>query len=335
MTQNILVAGGAGYIGSHVCRALAADGFRPVCFDNLSTGHEWAVRWGPLVRGDIRDAAALDAVFREHRPVAVMHFAANIEVGEGERRPLDFWDNNVAGTVSLLRAMQRAGTGAIVFSSTCAIYGEPQRLPLDEDHPKSPTSVYGRTKLTVEGILEDAHRAEGLSFAALRYFNAAGASPDGQIGEAHDPETHLIPNALKAAAGLGDRMRLFGDDYDTPDGTCVRDYIHVVDLAEAHCLSLKKLLGAPGMLRFNVGTGEGFSVREILDAVKAVTGREVPHDIHPRRLGDVSRLYADTRRVRESLGFRPQSSTPQRIIADAWAFHSRQWDLVPAVAAAD
>ncbi|MCW5724823.1 MAG: UDP-glucose 4-epimerase GalE [Maricaulaceae bacterium] len=238
---RILVIGGAGYVVSHTAKALAAAGYLPVTFDNLSSGHRHAVRWGPLVEGDLRDAAALAAVLDEHRPIAVMHFAAHIEVGEGEREPLKFWDNNVAGVITLLQAMDRAGVRRVVFSSTCATYGEPESLPLTESEPQTPVSVYGRTKLAVEQLLRDVSAATPLRFATLRYFNAAGASPEGEIGEEHDPETHLIPNALKAAAGLGGRMKLFGDDYDTPDGTCVRDYIHVMDLAAAHLAALNRL----------------------------------------------------------------------------------------------
>ncbi|PWE18681.1 UDP-glucose 4-epimerase GalE [Marinicauda salina] len=327
MAETILVAGGAGYIGSHACKALHAAGYRPVVYDDLSSGHEHAVRWGPLVRGDIRDVAALDAAFAEHRPAAVMHFAASIEVGEGEREPLKYWDNNVAGSASLLAAMGRAGCESIVFSSTCAVYGEPEALPISEAEPLKPASVYGRTKRAVEQMLADAARAHSLRYAALRYFNAAGASPDGEIGEEHDPETHLIPNALKAAAGLGEAMRLFGEDYDTPDGTCVRDYIHVADLADAHVAALKRLIGGTPEIVCNLGTGAGFSVREILNAVERATGRPVPHEINPRRPGDVARLYADVGRARDLLDFRPARSTPETIIADAWAFHAPRWGV--------
>lgn len=324
------MVGGAGYIGSHVCKALAGRGDIPVVFDNLSAGHAHAVQWGPLVRGDIRDDAALRQAFADHKPDAVMHFAAHIEVGEGERAPLAFWDNNVAGVVSLLKAMERAGVAPLVFSSTCAVYGEPQTVPISEEEPRTPVSVYGRTKKAVEDLLADAALTGRLRYASLRYFNACGASPDGEIGEEHDPETHLIPNALKAAAGLGEPMKLFGDDYPTPDGTCVRDYIHVMDLAGAHLRALDRLLEGRASFACNIGTGCGLSVREILDGVHAVTGRAVPHTIAPRRPGDASTLVADTQLARELLGFEPAYSTAHQIIADAWRFHAPRWGVLPA-----
>ncbi|TRO95890.1 UDP-glucose 4-epimerase GalE [Glycocaulis profundi] len=325
--RTVLVVGGAGYIGAHVCKALAARGIVPVVFDNFSSGHRHAVRWGPLVEGDVRDAAALDAAFEAHRPGAVMHFAACIEVGEGEREPLKFWDNNVAGVVSLLAAMKRAGCERLVFSSTCATYGEPQTLPLTEAEPQTPVNVYGRTKLAVERMLADVSAAEGLRYAALRYFNAAGASPDGEIGEEHDPETHLIPNALKAAAGLGGPMKLFGDDYDTPDGTCVRDYIHVMDLAAGHLAALDRLWTGSESFACNLGSGRGFSVREILKTVETVTGRPVPCETHPRRPGDAATLLADLTLARGLLDFAPARSDPETVIGDAWRFHRRAWGL--------
>ncbi|MGB3455601.1 MAG: UDP-glucose 4-epimerase GalE [Litorimonas sp.] len=327
MSRTVLVVGGAGYVGSHVCKALASRGDHPVVFDDLSSGHAHAVQWGPLVQGDIRDAEALDAAFDAHRPDAVMHFAACIEVGDGEREPLRFWDNNVGGTIALLQTMDRAGVGALVFSSTCATYGQPQRLPLTEDEPQTPASVYGRTKLAVERLLADTAQTGRLRYAALRYFNAAGADPDGEIGEEHDPETHLIPNALKAAAGLGGRMKLFGTDYDTRDGTCVRDYVHVADLADAHLAAMDRLADGADSFACNLGSGTGFTVREILDAVERVTGRAVPYDDHPRRPGDVPTLLADTSRAKALLGFDPIRSTPDRVIGDAWGFHRTKWGV--------
>lgn len=325
--RRVLVVGGAGYIGSHVCKALAARGDTPIVFDNLSSGHRHAVQWGPLVEGDIRDGTALDSAFSDHAPDAVMHFAACIEVGEGELEPLRFWDNNVAGVISLLSAMRRNDCHRLVFSSTCATYGEPESLPLTEAEPQTPVNVYGRTKLAVETMLADIARAEGLSYAALRYFNAAGASPDGEIGEEHDPETHLIPNALKAAAGLGGRMKLFGDDYDTRDGTCIRDYVHVMDLADGHLAAIDKLLSGASGFACNLGTGHGCSVREILSAVETVTGRPVPHDVHPRRPGDAGVLLADTRFARDTLNFNPRRSDPETLIGDAWRFHAPRWGV--------
>lgn len=325
--MRVLVVGGAGYIGSHICKALHARGDEPVVFDNLTAGHAHAVKWGALHQGDIRSRDDLDTVFAAVQPDAVMHFAAHIEVGEGEREPLAFWSNNVGGVISLLQAMERHGCNKLVFSSTCATYGVPDSLPLTEDEAQAPINVYGRTKLAVEQMLFDHARAQDFHFAALRYFNASGASPAGEIGEEHDPETHLIPNALKAAAGLGGGMKLFGDDYPTLDGTCVRDFIHVMDLASAHLAALDRLFDAPGGFACNVGTGTGYTVKQVLDAVERVTGRPVPHEIHPRRPGDPAELYADTRRVREVLGWAPQFSDLDNIVRDAWQFHRKAWQL--------
>lgn len=328
MTKRILVTGGAGYIGSHVSKEIAARGDVPIVFDNLSSGHAHAVKWGPLVRGDIRDAAALDATFTEYRPDAVMHFAAHIEVPAGEQEPLLFWNNNVGGAITLLAAMERAGVHRLVFSSTCAIYGNPLRLPISENARRTPVNVYGRTKLAVEQLLRDISFAGDLLFASLRYFNAAGASPNGDIGEEHNPESHLIPNALKAAAGLGGPLKLFGDDYDTSDGSCIRDYIHVVDLARAHLLALDRLDSARESLIVNVGTGVGVSVREVLSAVERVTGRPVPHEIVARRPGDAAQLYADTSLARKLLGFKTEHSEVETIIRDAWNFYGPRWNIV-------
>lgn len=325
--KTILVVGGAGYIGSHICKALAARGDTPIVFDDLSSGHEHAVKWGSIVRGDMRNRADLDRAFSEHDIDAVMHFAACIEVGEGELEPLRFWDNNVGGVITLLQAMDAARVNSLVFSSTCATYGEPESLPLTEKEPQTPVSVYGRTKLAVETLLSDVSQASPLSYAALRYFNASGASPDGDIGEEHDPESHLIPNALKAAAGIGGRMKLFGTDYPTRDGTCVRDYIHVTDLAVAHLAALDRLLGGAGSFVCNLGSGTGFTVREILNAVAKVVGQPVPYDEHPRRPGDAPTLLADTRTAKALLGFETQHSTPEQVIGDAWRFHRRVWGL--------
>ena len=324
---RVMVAGGAGYIGSHAVKALRKAGREAVVFDNLSSGHRHAVLGAPLVVGDIRDAEAVRAAIREHRPEAVMHFAAKIEVGEGERDPVGFYDNNVSGALTLLRVMLEEGVNKFVFSSTCAIYGNPERLPLSEDLPKRPVSVYGRTKLMVEQMLEDTARASGLRFAALRYFNAAGADIDGEIGEEHDPESHLIPNALKAAAGLGPAMKLFGDDYPTRDGTCVRDYIHVTDLAEAHILAADKLTEGPGCLQLNLGTGDGFTVREVLAAVERAVGKPTPHTVQSRRAGDAIALVADPTQTRAALGWVPRLSDLDTICGSAWRFHRRKWGV--------
>ncbi|MCG8443079.1 MAG: UDP-glucose 4-epimerase GalE [Caulobacterales bacterium] len=325
--RTVLVVGGAGYVGSHVAKRLARNGWTPVVFDDLSSGHRHAVRWGELVEGDIRDRAAVTAALRAHRPAAVMHFAARIEVGVGEREPDTFYDNNVRGSLSLFDAMREAGAGPLIFSSTCATYGEPERLPLDEDHPQRPVSVYGRTKLMIEQVLADYDRAFGFPHAALRYFNASGADRDGEIGEEHDPETHLIPNALRAAAGLGAGLKVFGDDYDTRDGTCVRDYIHVEDLAAAHVASLERLLGGAESFAVNVGTGEGYTVREVIDTVAKVTGRAPPYEMAPRRFGDAPLLYADPTRARELIGFEARSSDLHTIVETAWRFHQRVWNV--------
>jgi UDP-arabinose 4-epimerase len=323
--RRVLIAGGAGYIGSHAAKALRLAGREPIVFDDLSSGHAHAVRWGPLVRGDIRQADALRAAIREHKPDAVMHFAARIEVGEGEKNPAHFYDNNVAGTLNLVRVMLEEGVRSLVFSSTCAIYGDPDRLPLTEDLPKKPVSVYGRTKAMTEQMLEDVSRAHGLNFAALRYFNAAGADPDGDIGEEHDPESHLIPNALKAAVGIGGPMKLFGNDYPTPDGTCIRDFVHVTDLAEAHLLAADKLAAGGSNLQLNLGTGQGCTVQDVLKAVEKATGRPVPHTIAPRRPGDAVALYADTTNVRRELGWQPKLSDIDTVVSTAWNFHRHAW----------
>lgn len=329
---RILIAGGAGYIGSHAAKALRLAGREPIVLDDLSCGHEHAVRWGPLVKADIRDPEAVRAAIRKYQPEAVMQFAARIEVGEGEKNPAHFYDNNVAGTLNLVRVMMEEGVRNLVFSSTCAIYGDPEKLPLSEDLPKRPVSTYGRTKLMTETMLEDISRAHGLNFAALRYFNAAGADPDGEIGEEHDPETHLIPNALKAAVGLGGPMKLFGTDYPTPDGTCIRDFVHVTDLAHAHILAADRIAASNTNLQLNLGSGEKCTVLDVLKAVERVTGRPVPVTVAPRRPGDAVALYADTAKVFREIGWTPRLSDIDTIVATAWAFHRKAWRL-PAAAA--
>ena len=320
----VLVTGGAGYVGAHGCKALSQAGYRPVVYDNLVHGHESAVRWGPFERGDIADRARLDAVFARHKPAAVMHFAAFTAVGESVADPGKYYRNNVAGTLGLLEAMVAHGVDRLVFSSTAATYGLPQRVPITEDEPNLPINPYGRSKLMVERMLFDFAAAHGLKSAIMRYFNAAGASPDGEIGEAHDPETHLIPLALDAAAGKGPALTVFGEDYPTPDGTCIRDYIHVGDLADAHVLALDWLGDGDGDADagaarvFNLGVGFGVSVREILDAIARVTGRAVPHIIGQRRPGDPPVLIADPSRARRELGWKPRSSDIDTIVATAW-----------------
>jgi len=320
--DSILVTGGAGYIGSHTAKALARAGFVPVTVDNLVHGHRWAVQWGPLEEGDISDAAFMDGVFSRHKPVAVMHFAAFIAVGESVADPEKYYANNVAGTLSLLAAMRRGGCGRIVFSSTAAVYGEPLAVPIAEDHPLAPVNPYGRSKLMIEQILRDFDAAYGTGSLCLRYFNAAGADPDGEIGEDHDPETHLIPLAVGAALGTRPPLSIFGDDYDTPDGTALRDYIHVTDLAEAHVLGVRRLLAGARSEAFNLGTGTGNSVREIVDAVARVSGREVPHRFGPRRAGDAARLVASSSAAMRALGWKPSYTDIETIVRTAWNWHS-------------
>ena len=320
--SKVLVTGGAGYIGSHVAKLLAAEGFTPVTLDNLGRGHAHAMRWGPLERADLNDGPALAAVFARHRPQAVLHFAALSNVGESVADPLLYYRNNVAGSLALVAAMRAAGCRHIVFSSTAATYGTPETQPITEDAPALPLNPYGASKAMVERILADADAAHGLGHVALRYFNAAGADPEGEIGEEHDPETHLIPLALRAQHE-GGPLSVFGDDYPTPDGTCIRDYIHVSDLAQAHLLALRWLMAGRPSRVFNLGNGAGFSVREVIAAVEAVTGRPVPHRIAPRRAGDPPVLVADAARAREELGWVPARPGLETQIADAHAWFRR------------
>jgi UDP-glucose-4-epimerase GalE len=305
MGAKILVVGGAGYIGSVCAAALRSAGHQTVVLDDLSTGHREAVP-GELVVADVRDRQTVARVLREGRFDAVMHFAAKSQVGESMRAPVLYYDVNMGGTAALLDAMDSAGVKALVFSSTCAIYGDPAYLPLDEAHPKAPVSTYGDSKAMVERMLDAAREREGFRITALRYFNAAGAMPDGSLGESHDPETHLIPIALQAALGKRPPLSLFGDDYETRDGTCVRDYIHVLDLAEAHRLAMERLLdGDPGDA-YNVGTGVGTTVREIMEAIHRVSGRPVPHAVAARREGDPPALYARADKIQQALGWEPR-----------------------------
>lgn len=317
--MKVLVTGGAGYIGSHACKALAAAGHLPISVDNLVYGHRWAVRWGPLEVADICDSQRMDDIVAVHKPDAVMHFAAYTFVGESVTDPAKYYRNNVVGTLSLLSAMQRHAVDRFVFSSTCATYGSPKSIPIAEDHPQAPINPYGATKQMVERMLADFGVAHGLRSAALRYFNAAGADPDGQIGEAHDPETHLIPLVLEAAIGLRPHIQVFGDDYDTADGTCIRDYVHVSDLADAHVRALDWLATVkPGMHAFNLGNGQGFSVREVIAAAERVTGRKVPVVIAPRRAGDPPALVGDASLARRDLAWQPQHADIDEIVGTAW-----------------
>ena len=316
--ETVLVTGGAGFIGSHTCKALAASGWLPVAFDDLSRGHADFVRWGPLVKGDILEAAALDAAFEQYRPGAVIHFAALAYVGESMSRPLDYYRVNVAGLVNVLEAMLRHGTRVIVFSSSCATYGIPDRLPIAESAPQRPINPYGCSKLAGEQILADARAAEGLRVAMLRYFNAAGADPEGELVERHNPETHLIPVAIDAAIGQGPPLHIFGTDYPTADGTCERDFVHVSDLAAAHVEALRHLNASNPSLILNLGTGKATSIRSVISAVERVTGRAVPVVHAARRLGDPPVLVADASLAHDLIGFEPRLSDLDTIVATAW-----------------
>ncbi len=322
MNKNILVTGGAGYIGSHTCKALAERGYTPIAYDNLSNGHDWAVKWGPLVEGDITDRAKLDAVFEEYQPSGVIHFAAFIEVGISVKDPGSFYRNNSFGTLTVMEAMRDHGCERIVFSSTAAVYGMPDEVPIMETNPQWPISPYGWSKFIVERMLEDFGKAHGTRHCALRYFNAAGADPEGEIGEAHDPESHLIPLVLRAAHDPDWNISVFGTDYDTPDGTCIRDYIHVCDLADAHIRALDYLADNDSAA-INLGTGTGNSVQEIIEASRAVTGVDIQPIIGERRPGDPARLVADRTMAKDILGWEPQYTDIQETIRHAWQWMTR------------
>ncbi|WP_093039431.1 UDP-glucose 4-epimerase GalE [Roseovarius azorensis] len=319
--SNVLVTGGAGYIGSHACKALRAAGYTPVTYDNLSTGWQDAVRFGPFERGELSDRARLDQVFAAYRPVAVMHFAALSQVGESMRDPGLYWHNNVGGSLSLMQAAVRAGCLDLVFSSTCATYGDQDDVVLDENSPQHPVNAYGASKRAIEDMLRDFGAAHGLRHVIFRYFNVAGADPEAEVGEFHRPETHLVPLLLECIDGGREALTIHGTDYDTPDGTCIRDYVHVCDLVAAHVLGLKWLeAGRPSRV-FNLGTGTGFSVREVIGQSAAVTNRPVPVVEGPRRPGDCTRLVSGSSRAGAELGWRPTRSTLAQMIADAWRWH--------------
>jgi UDP-arabinose 4-epimerase len=322
--ETVLVTGGAGFIGSHTCKALAAHGLLPVAFDDLSRGHAEFVRWGPLVKGDILNPAHLDAAFERHRPGAVIHFAALAYVGESVSQPLAYYRVNVAGLVNVVEAMLRHGTGSIVFSSSCATYGIPEKLPIAESAPQRPINPYGRSKLACEQILADACAAAPLRAAVLRYFNAAGADPDRELVERHDPETHLIPLAIDAATGHGPPLPIFGSDYPTADGTCERDFIHVCDLAAAHVDALRHMQAGNAALTLNLGTGKACSVRNVVAAVERVTGAKVPLLLAARRPGDPPVLVADASLARGVIGFAPRLSDLDTMVATAWQARVRR-----------
>ncbi len=317
---RILVTGGAGYIGAHGCKALREAGHEPVVFDNFSTGWRQAVKFGEAIEGDLLDPASVADAFARVRPEGVMHFAALSNVGESMADPGLYWRTNVGGSLNLLCAMRDAGVGSIVFSSTAATYGEPEEDPITETAPQRPINPYGASKLAVERMLEDFERAHGIRSIAFRYFNVAGADPERQVGEHHVPETHLIPNVLDAVAGAREALTMNGDDYPTPDGTCIRDYVHVMDLAEAHVLGTEWLLAGKESLRLNLGTGSGFSIRQVVDATREVVGEDVPMTVGPRRPGDPARLVCDGTRAREVLGWAPARSVMAEMIGDAWAW---------------
>ena len=321
--SNILVTGGAGYIGSHACKALRDAGYTPVTYDNLCTGWRDAVRFGPFEEGDLTDRARLDQVFAAWQPRAVMHFAALSQVGESIRAPGLYWHNNVAGSLTLIEAAVAAGCLDLVFSSTCATYGDQDNVTLDEGCAQAPINAYGASKRAIEDMLRDFELAHGLRHVIFRYFNVAGADPEADVGEVHQPETHLVPLVLDAIAGRRDTLTIFGTDYDTPDGTCIRDYVHVMDLVEAHLLGLRWLEEGRGSRVFNLGTGHGFSVREVIDVAETVTSAPVPVVEGARRAGDCTRLVSGSTRAAAELGWTPARSTLSEMIGDAWRWHQQ------------
>jgi UDP-glucose-4-epimerase GalE len=319
--ESILVTGGAGYIGSHVAKLLHQRGYHPVVFDNLEFGHRWAARWGTFVEGDLADEERVKDLLLEHGIRAVLHFAGYAYVGESVRDPGRYYRNNVANTLSLLQAMVEVESEYLIFSSSCATYGEPNAVPISEEHPQSPVNPYGRTKLVVEGMLRDFEVAHKLRHVSLRYFNAAGADPDGDLGEDHDPETHLIPLILDVARGKRPHIAIFGTDYPTPDGTCIRDYIHVTDLAEAHVLALEHLLGGGESRSYNLGNGAGYSVREVIEGARRLTGHPIPAIEARRRWGDPGVLVGSAEKIRAELGWTPRFAGLDAILETAWKWH--------------
>jgi UDP-glucose 4-epimerase len=326
--MEVLVTGGAGFIGSHMVKMLATRGYSVVTLDDLSAGFRDAVLAGEFVHGSLHDIAGLDALFSAHTFDAVIHFAGSIVVSESVRDPSKYYRNNLVATLNLLDAMRKHGVGKLIFSSTAAIFGMPQYVPIDEGHPKAPINPYGMSKWMIENVLLDYERAYGFHSVALRYFNAAGAAPDGELGERHNPETHLIPLAIRAANGALPALTVFGSDYDTPDGTCIRDYIHIVDICEAHLLALDHLARGGGSRAYNLGNGEGYSVRQVIEIVERVSGNKVPVHYGDRREGDPPRLVADSSRIRQDWGWIPRYSELEMIVAHAW-----RWENANAVPA--
>lgn len=324
MSETILVTGGAGYIGSHTCKALAKAGYLPVVYDNLSTGHAYAVKWGPFVQGDLNDVARLNETFKNFKPAAVIHFAADAIVIESMTHPGKYYRNNVGSTIALLEAMRDHDVKKLVFSSTCATYGNPQFTPITEKHPQNPINPYGRTKLMIEQMISDFEMAHGLKAVILRYFNAAGADLETQIGENHTPETHLIPTIIQTALGLKDEIVVYGTDFDSRDGSAVRDYIHVQDLAEAHVAALTCEKGC-----INLGTGTGYSVLEIIEAVQRFCGKTLPVRLENRRLGEPGILTADNGRARQLLNWSPRVSDLPTLIESAWKWHQLLFENAP------
>ena len=321
--MNVLVVGGAGYIGSHMMRMLTGAKHTPIVFDNLSTGHkELLPKRADFFKGDLKNIKDIDSVFKKYKIGAVMHFAASALVGESVKDPLKYYENNVSACVNLLKVMRARKVNLLIFSSTCAIFGEPAHLPMREEDPKAPVNPYGRSKWMIETILKDLSNVSSFRYVALRYFNACGAHPDAEAGEWHEPETHLIPNALKTLCGKLKKLTIFGDDYDTPDGTCIRDYIHIHDLCQAHLLALEALKNGMKSDCFNLGSGDGYSVKEIISMVEKVTGKKVPFRIGPRRSGDPARLVASAKKAKKVLAWKPQMDLEQ-IIQTAWKWETR------------
>ncbi len=322
-TKNILVTGGAGYIGSHTCKTLAQAGYTPIAYDNLTYGHKWAVKWGPFEEGDISDRKRLDEVLKKYNPAAILHFAAFAYVGESVQNPAKYYRNNVAGSLTLLEAMHANKISKIIFSSTCATYGIPSEVPITESHPQNPINPYGSSKLMVETILKDYDTAFGITHINLRYFNAAGADPEYETGEVHDPETHLIPLTIYAATGISNNIRIFGTDYPTKDGTCIRDYIHVTDLADAHVKALAHLMETNRSDSFNLGCGNGISVKEVMKAVKKVSKSDFKITEVERRDGDPPILISSSGKATELLKWRPKYSSIEMIVETAFNWHNK------------